>query len=447
MKHFLKVLTLCSLITTTAFGNVSVYFNHNPQSKYTDPYRGITRPGDDLEEILLSQIREAKKTIYVATQELRLPLLAKALVEKHKEGVDVRVVLEHDYNFTVLKQRDPTTEGEHDASKHKELIAFVDEDGDGVIQKEELEDRDAIYILQKGGVKLIDDASDGSSGSGLMHHKFLIVDGRKTVVSTANFTMSCIHGDVLTPESRGNDNSMILVDSLSFAKIFMEEFLQMWGNGKRGNFGHNKTYRGPVQTTVKGTKITVQFSPTSQRYNWDESVNGLMAAHLSKATKSVRASLFVFSEQKLADVLQKRREEGAFIGVIIEPKFAFRDYSELLDIMGLKMLNQKCVYEAGNNPWKVPAQEAGMARPLKGDVLHHKFAVIDNKSVLVGSQNWSNAANYTNDETLIVIQNGDIADRFTQEYERIKKRALMGPPSWLVEQIQKQNDMCSQLYR
>ncbi len=444
MKHFVCTLIL-SVITTTAFGSVSVYFNHNPQSRYTDPYRGITREGDDLEEVLISQIQEAKKTIYLASQELRLPLVAKALVEKHKEGVDVRVVLEHDYNVSVLKQRDPSAEGEHEASKLQELIAFVDENGDGVIKKEELENRDAIYILQKGGVRVIDDASDGSSGSGLMHHKFLVVDGRKTVVSTANFTMSCIHGDVLTPESRGNANSMILVESPSFAKIFAEEFTQMWGNGKRGNFGHNKTYRGPIETTVKGTKITVQFSPTSQRYNWDESVNGLMGSFLAKATKSIRASLFVFSDQRLADVMQKRHDAGALIGVVIEPKFAYRDYSELLDMMGLKMFNQKCIYEPNNNPWKVPAKEVGMARPLKGDVLHHKFAVIDNKSVIVGSQNWSNAANYTNDETLIVIQNSAISDRFTQEYERIKKTAQMRPPAWLLDQIQKQEEMCAQL--
>jgi phosphatidylserine/phosphatidylglycerophosphate/cardiolipin synthase-like enzyme len=447
MKHFLTVLTLSFTITTAAFANVSAYFNHNPQSRYTDPYRGITRAGDDLEEVLLTQIREAKKTIYMASQEFRLPLVAKALVEKQNEGVEVRVILEHDYNFTVLKQRDPSTEAEHEASKLQELIAFVDENGDGALQKEELENRDAVYILQKGNVKVIDDASDGSQGAGLMHHKFLIVDGRKTVVSTANFTMSCIHGDVLTPESRGNANSMVLVDSPSFAKIFAEEFAQMWGNGKRGNFGHNKTYRGPVQTTVKGSKITVQFSPTSQRYNWDESVNGLMASHISKANKSIKAALFVFSEQRLADVIQKIHEAGAFVGVIIEPKFAYREYSELLDMMGLQILNQKCVYEPGNNPWKVPAQEVGMARPLKGDVLHHKFAVIDNKSVVVGSQNWSNAANYTNDETLIVIQNAEIADQFTQEYERIKNKALMGPPKWLLEQIQKQDETCAQLRR
>jgi phosphatidylserine/phosphatidylglycerophosphate/cardiolipin synthase-like enzyme len=441
-----KFSILSLFMTASALGQVSAYFNHNPSNLYTDPYRNISRRGDNLEEILLKEIQSAKKTIFLAVQELRLPLISQALVAKQSEGVDVRVVLEHDYHFNVLDQG-PSTEGEYEASKLTELVAFVDLNRDGKISKEELETRDAIYILQNAHIKIIDDTSDNSRGSGLMHHKFVVIDGRKTVVSTANFTMSCIHGDVLSPSSRGNANSMIVVDSPHFAKIFNEEFSQLWGNGKRGNFGHNKTYRGPINTSVKGVKLTVQFSPTSQRYTWAESVNGLMASHMSRATKSIKAALFVFSDQKLADVMEKRHNLGAEIGVIIEPKFAFRDYSELLDLMGLQMLNQKCSFETENNPWKTPSLESGMARLPQGDVLHHKFAVIDNKTVIMGSQNWSDAANYVNDETLIIIQDETISEQFTDEYNRVKRSAVLGPTPWLEERIREQEETCSHLSR
>lgn len=442
---FIKVLVFISFITTSAFADVTAYFNHNQSNSYTDPYRNITRAGDNLEEVLLKEIYAAKKSVYVAVQELRLPLVAKALIEKKKAGVDVRVVLEHDYNFNVMSQRDPSTEGEYEASKLSELKALVDVNRDGVIQKEELESRDAIYMLHQAKVPVMDDTFDSSRGSGLMHHKFVVIDGKTTIVSTANFTLSCIHGDMLTPTSRGNANSMVVVRSANFAKIFNEEFSQLWGTGRRGNFGQNKTYRGPITTTVKGTKITVQFSPTSRRYQWEESVNGLMASYLAKARKSVKAALYVFSDQMLADTLQKSQDAGAEIGVIIEPKFAYRDYSELLDLMGLEMLNHKCQYEPGNNPWKTPAKEAGMANLPKGDVLHHKFAVVDNKYVIMGSQNWSDAANFINDETLIVIQSEKISEQFTQEYNRIRSTATFGAPAWLKESIRKLETNCSYL--
>lgn len=436
-----SLITLSFFCAAAAMADVKVYFNNNTRSSYTDPYRKISRSGDNLEEVIVKEIKKAKKSIYVAVLEFRLPLVAEALVAKKKEGVDVRVVLDNAYNFNIKTQRD-SSEGEFEASKLAELKAFIDLNKDGRIQQTELETRDAIYMLQAAKIPVMDDTFDTSAGSGLMHHKFVIVDGKTTVVSTANFTMSCVHGDMLASSSRGNANSMVVVESTNFSKIFTEEFSQMWGNGKRGNFGHNKTYRGPVTTSVGGTKITIQFSPTSQRYQWEESTNGLIASHLKKATQSIKGLFFVFSDQNLSDILEKRSNAGADIGVIIEPKFAFRDYSEALDMLGLEMLTQKCSYEANNNPWKNPVKEVGMSNLPTGDVLHHKFAVIDNKTVVMGSQNWSDAANFINDETLIVIQDSKIADQYTQEYNRIKKSANLGAPTWVKTKIKQQDQNC-----
>ncbi len=438
-----QFLVLSILLTGQAFGQVSAYFNQNQKTSYSDPYRRIHRPGDNLEQIILNEIALAKKSIFIAVQELRLPLIAAALVEKKKEGVDVRVVLENNYNNTILSQTETSSnDNEYEASRVQDLVAFVDMNRNGLIEKHELETRDAIYMLKNGGVPVMDDSFDSSKGSGLMHHKFMVVDDKVTVVSSANFTLSDMHGDLLTAVSRGNANSLVVVRAVNFAKIFTAEFAQLWGNGVRGNYGHKKTYRGAITTTVRGTKITVQFSPTSQRYNWEESVNGLIATHLSRATKSINAALFVFSDQNISNVMERRNMAGVEIGVLIEPKFAYREYSELLDLMGLGLLNYKCAYEVNNSPWKKPAKVAGMARLPYGDMLHHKFAVVDKKTVIVGSQNWSDAANYVNDETLIVIQDDQISDLYTQEFERIKKSATLGAPEWLKDQIRKQETAC-----
>jgi phosphatidylserine/phosphatidylglycerophosphate/cardiolipin synthase-like enzyme len=428
-------------VSTVAYGNVRSFFNHNQYSSYVDPYRGISRSGDNLEEVMIKHINSARRSVYVAVQELRLPLVAKALVEKYKEGVDVRVVLEHDYNFNILGQND-SNEGEYESSKLEDLFAFIDTNRNGKIEKKEMLERDAIYILQQANVPLLDDRSDNSRGSGLMHHKFIVVDDKSVLVSTANFTMSCVHGDALNSSSRGNANSTVVVDSYDFANFFSEEFSQLWGNGRRGNFGQNKSYRGPQTAYVSGVKLTVQFSPTPRRFDWSETVNGLIASHLSKARQSVKAALFVFSDQGLSDVLEKRQNAGAEIGFLIEPKFAYRDYSELLDMMGLQLLNSKCLYEEGNNPWKKPAREVGMGQLSRGDVLHHKFAVVDRRTVIVGSQNWSDSANYTNDETLIVIEDSRVSDSYTREYDRLLSRAQVGPTSRLRDHISSRERDC-----
>ena len=52
---------------------IEAYFNQNPAHHYTDPYRQISRDGDNLEQLLIDTIENAQERIDIAIQELRLP--------------------------------------------------------------------------------------------------------------------------------------------------------------------------------------------------------------------------------------------------------------------------------------------------------------------------------------------------------------------------------------
>lgn len=435
MNYFFAIL-ISTFFLPAAFA-VETYFNHNPRSQYKDPYRGVTRRGDNLEAVILRKIKTAKSSIYLAVQELRLPSVALALAEKKKAGVDVRVVLENSYNYDVLHPK-PGSAGDEEGTDNRDLRKFVDVNQNGRLEVSELETRDAIYILGKARVPLIDDSSDGSSGSSLMHHKFIVIDGKTLVMSTANFTLSCIHGDYSTPASLGNPNSLLVADSVQLARAFTEEFNQMWSK----KFGLKKTYRGAQVFSVGSTRITVQFSPTSKTLPYEKSTNGLIAEYMKKANRSFKAALFVFSEQRLADTLEARHDRGVDVGVIIEPRFAYREYSELLDMLGEEMLGTNCRPLANNRPWRNPIRDGGMANLPGGDKLHHKFAVIDGKYTLVGSHNWSEAANVGNDEAFLVIENTSISDSYTQEYNRVKSSATLGLTPKAESDIQRRKDSC-----
>ncbi len=68
----------------------------------------------------------------------------------------------------------------------------------------------------------------------------------------------------------------------------------------------------------------------------------------------------------------------------------------------------------------------GTPRLARGDKLHHKFAVIDNKTVITGSFNWSPYAAHTNDETLLVIESPQLAAQFNREMDRMWRGAELG---------------------
>jgi phosphatidylserine/phosphatidylglycerophosphate/cardiolipin synthase-like enzyme len=430
--------------TVVSASKVQVFFNQFQLDSYQDPYRGITRRGQDFEEVIISEINRAKKSVDLAVQELRLPNISLALAKAKKRKVKVRVILENDYHNTI-KELNTSQEGDdHDAIRYVDLFALVDLNRDGTLQASEMNQRDAIHILRKNKITIKDDTSGYTNGSGLMHHKFLIIDNKKVIVSSANLTMSGVHGDVLRSESVGNANALMVVENTELSKVFTREFDIMWGKSGRSLFGLAKPFRKRKEIKIGQSTVTVQFSPTAGSRPWRESVNGLIASELRKARYEAFMGLFVFSEQRFANILFERMtyNPNFNLGILVERKFATRSYSELLDIWGLEILNDNCEYEAYNQPWDKPYMNVGTAIMNSSDVLHHKFAVVDERVVLFGSQNWSDSANRSNDETLLVIEDRDVAAAFRNEYLRMAKSSRMGPPKSLHKRIARMQEIC-----
>ncbi len=428
---------------------IQVYFNHNAAkgADYTDPYRNIKRPGDNLEQIILDTINNAQQSIDVAVQELRLPLIAQSLVKKQQAGVKVRVILENRYNQPIFtgSNDDAIDENQRERDRREDYIAFVDLNEDGQLSPEEMNQRDAITILRKGQVPLIDDTEDGSKGTGLMHHKFLVTDGKTVLVTSANFTLSDQHGDYTRPETKGNANNLLVIQSPELAQLFTEEFNEMWGDGvggqKDSQFGVDKTIRPAKTFSVGKTKVSVKFSPDSRTVDWSDTSNGLIAQTLSQANQSVNLALFVLSEQRLADELQTKHQKGVEIKVLIDPEFAYRPYSEGLDLLGIK-ITQNCRTEPNNRPWSNPIQTVGIPNLPKGDKLHHKVGIVDDHLVITGSHNWSDAANRLNDETVLILDNPVITAHYQREFEQLYNQATLGVPDFVQAAIAKEKQTC-----
>lgn len=424
---------------------VRAYFNQNPAENYTEADRRITRHGDDLEQIILDTIGNAQTSIDVAVQELRLPRIAQALAAQHKAGVQVRVILENTYNRPWQDYSDDEIASldARERTRVKQGRQWLDYDRDGQLSEAEVYQGDAITILRRSGVPLIDDTADGSKGSGLMHHKFVIADGRTAIVTSANFTPSDMHGDWEQPASRGNANNLLHIDSPDFASQFQQEFALMWGDGPDGaadsRFGVQKPVRLPATVQLGDTRLTVQFSPTSTRIPRSQSVNGAIAKTLGLARHTVDLALFVFSEQSIVDALAQRHQQGVQVQALIDPNFAFLNYSEALDMLGTQLPNRKCQVEAGNRPWTNPISTVGTPILPPGDKLHHKFAVIDDRTTITGSHNWSAAADTQNDETLLIVENPTVAAHFVREFDRLYQGASLGLPS----SISQKSDRCS----
>ncbi len=428
-----------------------VYMNQREMASYSDPYRSQQRAGDDLEQVIIEAIATAQSTIDVAVQEIRLPRIAVALAERHQAGVKVRVMLENIYArpYSQYTPEQIAQLPQREQDRYAEAHRLIDLDGDGSLSPTEIEQRDALVILDRAQIPRRDDTADGSAGSNLMHHKFMVVDGRTVISTSANWTMSDIHGDIKTPKSRGNANNLLKIDSPELANLFTQEFNFLWGNGlnKRSSsrFGIQKPHRPAQLLKVEDALVQVQFSPSRRAIPWEQSSNGLIGRTLQRAQEQIDLALFVFSDQKLVNLLEPVQQSGVELRALIDPGFAFRPYSEGLDMLGITLADQDCRLEAGNRPWQQPIYSVGVPRLPPGDLLHHKFGVIDRRIVITGSHNWTEAANHGNDETVLVIYHPVVAAHFQQEFERLYRDAVVGVPPAIRKKADQQRRECPQI--
>ena len=431
---------------------IQVYFNNSQSSKYTEAYRQKSRFRDDLEKQIVDTISQAKSTIDIAVQELRLPKVAQILAEKQKSGVKVRLILEHNYSrpWSSFTSAEIANLEKREQERYQDFRKFVDINKDNQITSAEISQRDSLAIVQDAQIPWIDDTADGSKGSRLMHNKFVVVDHRFVIITSANFTLSDTSGDFTNSSSLGNANNLLKVDSPELAKLITEEFNIMWGERVGGKldskFGLQKTLHKSQTITLNNSKITVNFSPISPTEPWGDSANGLISKTLSASKKTVDLALFVFSDQQLANILEERHDQNVQVRALIEPQFAYRSYSEALDMMGFA-LSENCKYEVDNRPWKNPISTVGVPILAKGDLLHHKFAVIDNQTVITGSHNWSEAANNGNDEILVVIENPTVAAHYQREFDRLYSTIKPGLTANIQAKIDQQVKQCPQIQK
>jgi phosphatidylserine/phosphatidylglycerophosphate/cardiolipin synthase-like enzyme len=278
-----------------------------------------------------------------------------------------------------------------------------------------------------------------------MHHKFVNIDNQTLIVTSANFTTKQIHGAMNHPESQGDANNLLKIESPQLAALFTQEFNLMWGDGPGGKpdtkkFGLLKPFRPIQQVKLGDTTIEVDFSPTSRSQPWEQSGNGLIGKTLSTASKSVDMALFVFSEQHIANILETDHQRGVEERALISRDFAYRPYSQGLVMQGIA--SHSCKYTDVQHLWQNPIKTVGVPDLPQGELLHHKFAVIDGQTVIAGSHNWSEAANTKNDETLLVIHSPTVAAHFEREFERLYTNAELGVPAKIARKIQHPQAHC-----
>lgn len=119
-------------------------------------------------------------------------------------------------------------------------------------------------------------------------------------------------------------------------------------------------------------QVTVKFSPDGARIPDSETSNGVIAQVLNQAQENIDFALFVFSDPLTLNQLRQSQETGVQIQGIVDAEFAYREYSNTLDLWGIELADEQCKPNLQHSPWQRPLTRIGV--PILGptDKLHHK---------------------------------------------------------------------------
>lgn len=222
---------------------------------FTDPANLLSAQGTGgVDGPLMQALDNARLSIDVAAYSLGLNSVRYALINAHKRGVTVRMVMES----SNMDRSDP-------------------------------------QALIEAGIPII-----GDEQPGLMHDKFIVIDKSEVWLGSMNFTDSGTYED---------NNNLLRILSTKIAENYSVEFNEMF----EGNlFGPNTLAETPNPSiTIDGTQVDTYFSP-------DDGVINKIAVVLSDAKESIYFLAFSFTSNDLGDIVRAKNAAGLAVQGVMD---------------------------------------------------------------------------------------------------------------------------------
>jgi len=135
-----------------------------------------------------------------------------------------------------------------------------------------------------------------------------------------------------------------------------------------------------------------------------ESVEGEMVHLIERSHSSIEMALFEWRSPRLVRAIEEAQKRGLVVHVVLDASRRQQDLA------------------AGEVRWLGGKDSGGHG------IMHHKFALFDQKQVVTGSFNWTPGAEHTNYENALLIDDPETVKAYIREFETLWRRAASGPP-------------------
>ncbi|MBN2047299.1 MAG: hypothetical protein JW750_05615 [Anaerolineaceae bacterium] len=299
-----------------------------------------------------------------------------ALVDKLSSSRESIHIAAFEFNL------EPAAQALIDAEARGVEVVFITDDEYG-IEEDQFAFPDAPYFdrLRENGVEVLDDAR-----SGLMHNKFIIIDQQAVWTGSTNLTVNGVCR---------NNNNAVWIEDAGLAAVYEREFAEM----RAGEFGP----RSP--STIAEQRVNVNENTVDVFFAAEDEVLDHLTPIVSQAAEEIVFMAFSFTADELGGAMLERAADGVNVRGIFEQRGSETEYSYFQ-----RMFDAGLDVRQDGNP----------------GAMHHKVIIIDRRLVITGSFNFSSNANDVNDENLVIIDDGVLAEEYLREFERRWQSAESG---------------------
>jgi phosphatidylserine/phosphatidylglycerophosphate/cardiolipin synthase-like enzyme len=237
--------------------------------------------------------------------------------------------------------------------------------------------------LQQAGIPII-----GGNPNAIMHNKYVVVDRLAVWLGSWNFTEN---------DAYRYNNDAVLIQSPELAKNYTVTFEKMFNDKK---FGAQRKPGGTTpKLTIGGIAVASYFAP-------EDKVVEKIIPRIQAAAQTIDFMAFSFTDDDLGASVLDRANTGVQVRGVFENTGSETPYSEYGKMK-----------KAGLDVWKD-------GNPY---LMHHKVFIVDDKTVVLGSFNFSQNAETENDENLIIVDDASLAAQFEAEFGRVYDLAKNPP--------------------
>ena len=251
-------------------------------------------------------------------------------------------------------------------------------------------DEKGMQRVRKANIPVVDDKRGA-----IMHHKFAVLDGEIVVTGSWNFAER---------DTYRHNNNTVIFRSPDMARTFTGEFEKMFTGHAFGPTKPKEIVGGVIE--AGGTRIETWFA--SER----DPVPAIVE-RINGASSSVLFMAFSFTQDDIGRAIEARAGAGVPVWGVIETTGA--------DGPGGEYGRLSKLHPRGSPP--CPGLAVPPAAVLKDGnpyLMHHKVIVLDGRTVIFGSFNFTASAEKDNDEALLIVDDPAMAAQFTGEFCRVQ---------------------------